>query len=260
VSDGEEDNLMLIGTIAIALVIAINVAANWLAWRRPRAVQHAAKAIVTPITRLLFGRAPPRARFPREDVSPFFWVNGRVPTSAEWTGLEADGFRAYRLRIRGAVRKPVELSLDDLRAFGLTTQVTLHHCIQGWSGIAEWGGVQLRRLVEHVQPLPAATAIIFHSFGDGVALHRPEVTERYYDSLSLTDANHAQTLLAFEMNGKPLGRLHGAPLRLRVENQLGFKMVKWIQELEFVEDVRRVRGGEGGFAEDNEYFGESANI
>jgi hypothetical protein len=258
--DGPGAMGLWIGLIAIALVIALNAGANWLAWRRPQAVQHAAKIVVTPIMRLLFGRAAPVAQFGRADISPFFWVNGRVPTIEEWTALEADGFRAYRLRIRGAVRTPVDLSIDDLRAFGMTTQVTLHHCIQGWSGIAAWGGVRLQRLMDHVEPLPNATAVVFHSFGDGVAIDRPDVTGRYYDSLPLSDARHPQTLLAFEMNGEPLGRLHGAPLRLRVENQLGFKMVKWIQEIEFVEDLRRVRGGEGGFAEDNEYFGELANI
>jgi thiosulfate reductase cytochrome b subunit len=249
-----------IGLGGIASVIAISAGANWLAWRRPRAVQHAAKLLVAPIMRLLFGGAPPVAQFARSDISPFFWVNGRVPTTEEWTGLEAGGFRAYRLRIRGAVRTPVNLSIEDLRAFGLTTQVTLHHCIQGWSGIAEWGGVRLQQVLDHVEPLASATAVVFHSFGDGIAIGRPEITGRYYDSLSLRDARHPQTLLAFEMNGKPLGRFYGAPLRLRVENQLGFKMVKWIHEIEVVEDLRRVRGGEGGFAEDNEYFGELANI
>ena len=259
-NDGPDSMGLWIGMLGIASIVALNAGANWLAWRRPRAVQHAAKFIITPIMRLLFGSAPPRAQFTRKDISPFFWVNGRVPTSEEWTRLEADDFRSYRLRVRGAVRKPLDLSLDDLRAMGRTTQVTLHHCIQGWSGIAEWGGVPLQRVMDQVEPLPSATAVVFHSFGDGVAIDRPEVTGRYYDSLSMRDARNPQTLLAYEMNGQPLGRLHGAPVRLRVENQLGFKMVKWIQEIEFVEDVRKVRGGEGGFAEDNEYFGELANI
>lgn len=251
---------LYVGLGGIGFLVVANALANWMAWRHPRLIQHAAKAIVTPIMRVLLGHATPQAQFTRSDISPFFWVNGRVPTSDEWTQLEADGFRGYRLRVRGAVRKPVDLSLDDLRAIGLTTQVTLHHCIQGWSGIAEWGGIQMERLIALVEPLPSATAVVFHSFSDGVAIDRPEVSGRYYDSLSLHDARQPQTLLAYEMNGQPLNRLHGAPLRLRVENQLGFKMVKWIQEIEFVEDIATIRGGEGGFAEDNEYFGELANI
>nr|MBA3709869.1 molybdopterin-dependent oxidoreductase [Planctomycetota bacterium] len=121
-------------------------------------------------------------------------------------------------------------------------------------------GLRMDRLMALVEPLPNATAVVFHSFSEGVAIDRPEVSGRYYDSLSLRDARSPQTILAYEMNGKPLPRYHGAPLRLRVENQLGFKMVKWIQAVEFVDDITAIRGGEGGFAEDNEYFGELANI
>jgi sulfoxide reductase catalytic subunit YedY len=251
---------LYVGLAGLGLLVAANALANWLAWRRPRTVQHAARAIVTPIMRALLGRAAPRAQFTRADISPFFWVNGDPPTSDAWKRLEADGFRGYRLRVHGVVRKPVELSLEELRALGIAVQVTLHHCIQGWSAIAEWSGVPLERLIALVEPLPRATAVVFHSFSDGVVAGRPEAGGRYYDSLSLSDARHPQTLLAYGMNGKPLDRLHGAPLRLRVENQLGFKMVKWIQAVEFVEDLTRIRGGEGGFAEDNEYFGELANI
>jgi DMSO/TMAO reductase YedYZ molybdopterin-dependent catalytic subunit len=76
----------------------------------------------------------------------------------------------------------------------------------------------------------------------------------------MANALNPQTLLAYEMNYQPLDPLYGAPLRLRVENQLGFKMVKWIQAIEFVEDIQSVARGEGGFAEDYEYFGELANI
>ncbi len=78
--------------------------------------------------------------------------------------------------------------------------------------------------------------------------------------MSLEDALHPQTLLAYEMNFAPLGELHGAPVRLRVNNQLGFKMVKWIRAIEFVENTRCLGEGEGGYNEDHEYFGELANI
>lgn len=97
-------------------------------------------------------------------------------------------------------------------------------------------------------------AVVFYSFGEGLE------GGEFYDSLSLCDACHPLTLLAYEMNSAPLGKLHGAPLRLRVENQLGFKMVKWIRSIEFVESVKRVGKGEGGYNEDEEYFGELANI
>ena len=101
---------------------------------------------------------------------------------------------------------------------------------------------------------------MFHSFGEGVEFTTGLAGGEYYDSLPLRTALHPQTLLAYEMNFQPLTPLHGAPLRLRVENQLGFKMVKWIRAVEFVATIRTIRKGEGGYAEDNEYFGELANI
>jgi methionine sulfoxide reductase catalytic subunit len=164
------------------------------------------------------------------------------------------------LKVYGLVESPVELSLDDLRALDKKEQITLHHCIQGWSGIAEWGGLPLAELMRLARPRPAAKAVIFHSFGEGVALHEGVVGVPYYDNVSIENAGNPQTLLAYEMNYQPLNPLHGAPLRLRVENQLGFKMVKWIKAIEFVEDARSIGKGEGGFAEDHEYFGELANI
>ena len=238
----------------------MNVFANWAAWRHPRAVQHAAKAIVSPVMGFLLDRPAPVAEFRREDISPFFWVNGTMPTCDEWKTLAAGDFKDYRLKVYGLVENPVELSLDDLRALGQKTQITLHHCIQGWSGIAEWGGLPLAELMKLVRPRPNAKAVVFYSFGEGVEFSTGVAGGQYYDSLSIENALNPQTLLAYEMNYQPLTHLHGAPLRLRVENQLGFKMVKWIQAIEFVADVRSINEGEGGYAEDHEYFGELANI
>ena len=245
---------LYLGLAGIAVVVAVNALANWAAWRRPRTVQHMAKAIITPLTWFLLNRAGPRAQFRREDISPFLWANGRLPASDFYKELAANGFRDYRLKIGGQVEKPVELSLDDLRAMGTASQITLHHCIQGWSGIAEWGGVPMSRILELVRPRAHATAAVFYSFGEG-----PEGGQ-FYDSHSMENLGHSQTLLAFDMNGAPLGEAHGAPLRLRVENQLGFKMVKWIESIEFVESIKSVHQGEGGYKEDHEYFGELADI
>jgi hypothetical protein len=242
---------LYLGLLGIGVVVVLNVFANWAAWTYPRVIQHLAKAIVTPIMRFLLDHAEPQAEFRREDISPFLWVNGRMPTCEKWKALAANGFRDYRLKVYGLVDNPVELSLDELRALGQKTQITLHHCIQGWSGIAAWGGLPLAALVKVVQPQPGARAAIFYSFGEGA---------EGGDSLSSENVLHAQTLLAYEMNFKPLTHLHGAPLRLRVENQLGFKMVKWLRAIEFVESVKSIDQGEGGYNEDHEYFGELANI
>jgi methionine sulfoxide reductase catalytic subunit len=245
---------LYLGLIGIAVVVALNALANWAAWRRPRAVQHAAKAIVTPVMRLLLDSAAPVAEFPREDISPFFWPNGKVPTCDEWKLLVANGLKDYRLRVYGLVENPVELSMDDLRAMAKKTQITLHHCIQGWSGIAEWGGLPMAALIELVGPKPDARVAVFYSFGEGLE------GGQFYDSHPIENLTHSQSLLAYEMNFEPLNEQHGTPLRLRVENQLGFKMVKWIRAIEFVESVESIGKGEGGYNEDNEYFGELANI
>ncbi len=244
---------LTLGLVGIGVVVAVNALANWLAWRHLRAVQHIAKAIVTPVMRFVLDRPEPVAEFRREDISPFFWANGKMPTCEEWKVLAANEFKDYRLKVYGLVENPVELSLDDLQALGVKTQITLHHCIQGWSGVAAWGGLPLAELVKLVRPKPGVRAVVFYSFGEGAE------GGQFYDSLSVQNAMRPQTLLAYEMNFEPLNDLHGAPLRLRVENQLGFKMVKWIQAIEFVESVKSVYQGEGGYNEDHEYFGELAN-
>ena len=248
------------GLAGIGLVVLLNVFAHSMAWRHPRAVQHVAKAIVTPVMSVLLDQAAPQAEFERADISPCFWVNGAMPTSDEWKQLAADDFKNYRLNVYGLVENPVDLSLDDLRALAQKSQITLHHCIQGWSGIAEWGGLPLAGLMKLVRPGPRAKVVVFYSFGEGIEFNTGIAGGQYYDSLSIENAAHPQTLLAYEMNYQPLHHQHGAPLRLRVENQLGFKMVKWIKAIEFVETVQLINQGEGGYAEDHEYFGELANI
>ncbi len=251
---------LYLGLLGLGVVVGVNAMANWLAWRKPRLVQHIAKAVVTPVMGFLLDRPSPVAEFGREDISPFFWPNGKMPSGEKWLAMADNHFQDYRLKVFGLVANPAELSLEDLRAMGTKSQITLQHCIQGWSGIAEWSGLPLGELIKLVQPQSKVGRVVFHSFGDGVEFTTGESNGRYYDSLSLATALHTHTLLAYEMNGEPLSRLHGAPLRLRIESQLGFKMVKWIESIEFVENLKDVGLGEGGYAEDYEYFGELANI
>ncbi|APW59923.1 molybdopterin-dependent oxidoreductase [Paludisphaera borealis] len=251
--DGRRLGIYL-GLLGIVVVAAFNGLANWAAWRRPRTIQHIARAIVTPIMKRLLNDAAPEAEFPRDQISPFFWPNGKLPTSDEWTTLNADDFKDYRLKISGLIENPVELSLDEIRAMGVKSQVTLHHCIQGWSGVAAWRGTPMSKLIDLVRPTSDARMAVFHSFGEGLE------GGLYYDSHAIENLRHPQSILAYEMNDEPLSALHGAPLRLRVENQLGFKMVKWIRAIEFVESHKDFGEGEGGYNEDHEYFGEQANI
>jgi DMSO/TMAO reductase YedYZ molybdopterin-dependent catalytic subunit len=147
------------------------------------------------------------------------------------------------------VETPREFSLADLKAFRKQEQITTHFCIQGWSGVAKWGGVPMRDILEIVKPKPEARYAVFYSLADG------SDGGRCYDAHQLFNMRHRLTILAYEMNGKPLSVLHGAPLRLRCENELGFKMVKWIAAIELVADFSDLGAGQGGYNEDHEFYG-----
>jgi len=252
--DGDDSRGLILGVIGIAAVLAACFAAYWLSWNRLRAVQLAARRTVNAL--LVRGLNPlePRAEYARADISPRFWPNGALPTSKEWLGLGANGYKDYRLRVHGLVENPVELSLDEIKALGRQEQTTMHHCIQGWSGIAEWGGLPMTALMELVRPQPAAKVAAFYSFGESHS------GKQYYDTHTLENLRHPQSILAYEMNYEPLGAAYGAPLRLRVENQLGYKMVKWITAIEFVASEKEVGEGYGGVKEDEEYFDLIADI
>jgi thiosulfate reductase cytochrome b subunit len=235
--------------LAIAVTVAFNVWAVRVSWTHTRVLQRVSNLTVGRIMDLLFDRRAPRATYRREQISPFFWPNGLVPTSPEWSRLKDNDFRDYRLRVGGLVENPVELSLEEIRRMSRASDVTMHNCIQGWSAIGEWTGLPFTALIDLVKPRPEAEWVMFYSFGEGGE------GGPYYDSHSLHDLRHPQSKLAYEMNGQPLPVLHGAPLRLRVENQLGFKQVKWIQEIEFVRHFSDRYGGQGGYNEDHEFYG-----
>jgi sulfoxide reductase catalytic subunit YedY len=240
-----------IWTGVIAIVIAFNVWAVRFSWTHTRVLQRVSNLTVGRLMDLLFDHTAPRVEYRREDISPYFWPNhARLPDSNEWCALAGDDFDGYRLKVHGLVENPVELSLEQIEAMRKQEQITLHHCIQGWSGIAEWGGLPFSELIDLVRPKPEAQWVMFYSFAAG-----GEGGDRYYDSHSIRDLRHPQSLLAYEMNGERLPILHGRPLRLRVENQLGFKHVKWIDEIEFVHHFRERYAGQGGYNEDHEFFG-----
>jgi DMSO/TMAO reductase YedYZ molybdopterin-dependent catalytic subunit len=201
-----------------------------------------------------FDRLIPQEHYTREQISPHFWPNGKMPEREDWKRLAADGFKDYKLKIGGLIENPVELSLEDLRALGEQETITMHHCIQGWSGIAQWRGIPMQRLIALVKPKAGATAIAFYSFGPAL------FGGTYYETQDLYNATKPECLLALEMNGKPLPPVYGAPLRLRVENQLGYKMIKWIERIEFIASEKLVGKGEGGSNEDEEYFDLLPNI
>jgi len=176
-----------------------------------------------------------------------------MPDSKEWKDLLENNFKDYKLKIYGLVENPVELSLDDLKKINKEETINMHTCIQGWTGIAEWGGIPISKIIDLVKPHPNVTAIVFYSFGEGL------YGGFYYDTNTLDNCLKPKSILAWEMNYQPLPLEYGAPLRLRVENQLGYKMVKWISAIEFIESYKNIGKGFGGKNEDDEYFDLLAN-
>ena len=232
----------------MTVVVAFWFVASPLTIRYPRLVQRVGRFIVGGLKGAL-EKTNPTATYRDSDISPFFWTNGERPQSQTYAQLKAGGWADYSLRVGGLVENPVELSYEQLLAMPKQEQITQHFCIQGWSGVAKWAGVPMRRICELVRPAANARWVVFYSFADG------SVGGRYYDCHPISSMYHEQTILAYEMNGEPLNESHGAPLRLRDEVELGFKQVKWIEAIEFVESFAHLGAGQGGYNEDQEFYG-----
>ncbi len=253
-TDDQNRTGMILGFVGIGGVVLSWIAAHYVSWFYPRILQHVQKFITYPLLLTTLNRLTPSQHYSERDISPRFWPNGKMPVREDWKRLAVRGFQDFKLKVGGLVDNPVELSLADIERLGKVEEITMHHCIQGWTGIAKWGGISMKSLVELVRPKPNAKVVAFFSFGGSL------YGEMYYDTQRLENVLQAECLLASEMNGKPLTEVYGAPLRLRVENQLGYKMVKWIERIEFIESEKTVGLGEGGKNEDDEYFDLLPNI
>ncbi|SDX90679.1 cytochrome b561 [Modestobacter sp. DSM 44400] len=252
---------LVIGLGLIALIIVVHAVATVFSLRRKRSTQHLLGAIVHPLEHALSRAARSHQHQRRRKISPYFRVNGYPPTDPAYDALAADGFADYRLAVGGLVEQPVSLSLPELTALGVQSQTTDHNCIQGWTGIAEWSGVPLSRVLELVKPLPSARFIVFYAMDDkGLTDEHADRYGHFYGSLEIALAADPQTILAVGMNGVPLPVEHGAPVRLRAETQLGFKMVKWLRGIEFVEDLSDIGQGQGGWREDFQQYSTYAGI
>jgi DMSO/TMAO reductase YedYZ molybdopterin-dependent catalytic subunit len=188
--------------------------------------------------------------FAPADISPDFRPNGtRSPVDPAYVALRDAGFADYRLIIDGLVERPMALSLAELRAEPARTQITRHDCVEGWSSIGKWTGARLGALLDKAGLKSNARYLVFHcadTLGEG-----PD--GRYYESIDLIDAYHPQTILAYDMNDQVLPVAHGAPVRLRVERQLGYKHAKYVMRVEAVESFAHIGRGKGGFWEDRGY-------
>ncbi len=236
-----------VATAATALLAACGQAGTSLAEQARRM----GEGLTRRAQRLLIPRDALAPIYSRAEISADFRANGSVdPAAADYKALTDNGFADYRLIIDGLVERPLSLSLTDLRARPSQSQITKHDCVEGWTSIGEWTGVRLETLLDEAGLKPEARYIIFHCFD---ALTQTEDGERYYESIDLIDARHPQTLLAWAMNGQTLPVPHGAPLRLRVERQLGYKHAKYIRRIEAVESFTHIGGGKGGYWEDRGY-------
>lgn len=194
--------------------------------------------------RALIDRDALAREFGRTDLSPAFRANGsRMGDGPSYRLHAATGFRDWRVSIGGLVGRPLGLSMADIRGLPQRTQITRHDCVEGWSAIGEWQGARLAPILAAAQLKDSARFIVFHCADKigGVP---------YYESIDLVDALHPQTLLAWRLNGQALPIANGAPVRLRVERQLGYKHAKFIQRIEAVASLDAIGEGKGGFWED----------
>jgi len=236
---------LLAGTSALALAGCDKLSeTTWF----PKVLRLGEKATQR-VQRLVLPRRAMAKEFREEDLSPRFRSNGTsMPHDPEFMAQAANGFADYRLAVDGLVERPMTFSLADIRTLPNRTQITRHDCVEGWSAIGKWKGARLGALLEEVRLKPDARYVVFHCAdpmgGDGT---------RYYESIDLEDAFHPQTILAYELNDRPLPVENGAPLRLRLERQLGYKMAKYVMRLEIVSDFSKTGLGKGGYWEDRGY-------
>ena len=192
--------------------------------------------------------------FSESQMSPTFRANGSLAVADPvYRAHFAQGFSQWALRVDGLVAHPLMLPLSALKAMPQRTQITRHDCVEGWSAIGKWTGPRLAALLDLARLRPEARYLVFHCadlYGG-----RP-----YYESIDLVEAFHPQTILAWAMNGQPLEEQHGAPLRLRVERQLGYKHAKFVTRIEAVASLAGIYGGKGGYWEDNGRYAWYAGI
>lgn len=200
--------------------------------------------------RALLGRDALAREFTEAEISKAFRANGSInPPDAGYRALAREGFAGWRLAVDGLVERPLALSLAELRGMPARTQITRHDCVEGWSCIGKWKGVPLAMLLERARLRPQARYVVFHC----ADVMDEKEGAPYYESIDLVDAFHPQTILAYEMNGRPLPVEYGAPARMRVERQLGYKMAKYVMRIEAVESFAALGEGKGGYWEDRGY-------
>ena len=202
--------------------------------------------------RLLLSADQLAPEFSEADIRQDQHPNGSTePDTDDYLALQEKNFADYQLVVDGLVERPASLNLEAIRKLPSRTQITLHHCVEGWSCIAKWQGVPLQNILDQVGVKPEARYVMFHCFDAIEKSLSGEIL--YYETIDLIDARHPQTILAYAMNDKPLPVENGAPLRVRIERQLGYKMAKYIRRIELVSDFSQFQGGKGSYWADQGY-------
>lgn len=218
---------------------------------RLRAIFASIESLTQSSQRLLMGDAL-APEYTEADIRQGQRSNGSTnPDSAEYLSLAQSSFRDYRLTVQGLVTTPLSLSLADLRALPTRSQITRHDCVEGWSCIAKWTGTPLSAVLNAAGPKLSARYAVFHCYDTIERSLSGPVT--YYESIDLTDAYHPQTILAYGLNNAALPVENGAPLRLRVERQLGYKMAKYIHTIELTDSLSLLGAGKGSYWADRGY-------
>jgi DMSO/TMAO reductase YedYZ molybdopterin-dependent catalytic subunit len=217
-----------------------------------RNLMERANSLTYRVQRLLIDREALAQEFTESDIRQPQRPNGVTgPDDDTYRQLLQNGFRDFRLKVGGLVEKQLSLSREQLQAMPSRTQITRHDCVEGWSCIAKWTGVPLALILDEAKVKREARIVVFHCLDSIERGLSGEV--KYYESIDLIDARHPQTILAYGLNGKPLPVENGAPLRLRVERQLGYKMAKYVHSIELVDDFSQFGLGKGGYWEDRGY-------
>lgn len=236
---------LVLGAASGAVAACIGVDA--LRGRLPAHLLAASETLSLRTQRLLLRGRPLVREFAAADISPLFPTNGTTrPIGESYARLAGGAFGDWTLRVDGLVAHPLRLSLGQLRALPARSQITMHNCDEGWNAIAQWKGVPLGQLLTLAAPSRRAAYAVFH------CMDQREDGARYYESLDLFDAFHPQTILAYEMNGAALPVAYGAPLRLRVETQIGYKNAKYLERIELTDRLDGFGRGRGGWWEDSD--------
>jgi len=237
-------SLVTAGLVTAAGATGIGAAARYGLIPPDYATLYGAGETLTYATQRLLTSGNSLAReFTRSDISKIPIVNGPAPSDVPFQRLAADGFKDWRLQIEGLVERPASFTLDELRNMPSQSHILLHACEQGWSYIAEWTGVRLAHVLDLVKTKPEARYAVFMPYPN--PQQTTGIIRTQFDSIDMADALHPQTILAYGMNSETLPADFGAPLRLRMSREIGWKNTKYLQRIILTDRMDTYRKGAG---------------